>query len=71
MLKQTITLREITDPRDTSRTQFEIYDSDTGTALGVYDSRAEAEAEVENLNRSDVAGQNDCSRKQDADPAGG
>lgn len=71
MIKQTITLREIADPKDTSRTQFEVYDSDTGTTLGIYENRADAEAEVESMNRSDVAGQNDNSRKQDADPADG
>lgn len=70
MIKQTVTVREVENPKD-GRTQFEVYDSDTGTTLGIYDERADAEAEVESLNSSDVAGQNDRSRKQDADPADG
>lgn len=71
MLKQTITLREVPDPRDASRSQFEVYDSDTGTSLGIYDSREAAQAEVDSMNRSDVEGMNEKDRKQDADPADG
>lgn len=71
MLKQTITLREVPDPKDASRSQFEVYDNDTGTSLGIYDSREAAQAEVDNMNRSDVEGLNAKDRKQDADPADG
>jgi hypothetical protein len=71
MLKQTITLREVSDPEDASRSQFEVYDSDTGTSLGIYDSREAAQAEVDNMNSSDIAGLSGKTRKQDADPADG
>ena len=71
MLKQTITLREVPDPKDESRSQFEVYDNDTGTSLGVYDNREAAQAEVDSMNRSDVEGLDEKSRKQDADPAEG
>lgn len=71
MIKKTITLREVSDPKDATHSQFEVYDSDTGTTLGIYDNQADAEAEVAHMNQSDVAGQNDRTRKQDADPADG
>ena len=71
MIKKTITLRELSDSKSESETQFEVYDEDTGTSLGIYDRREDAEAEVERMNQSDVAGYDDSSRKQDADPAEG
>lgn len=71
MLKKTITLREVANPKDASRAQFEVYDTDTGTSLGIYDSREAAEAEVESMNRSDAEGLDATKRKQDADPASG
>lgn len=71
MVKQTITLREVPAPQEADAVQFEVYDEDTGTSLGIYDRREDAEAEVERMNQSDVAGHHDLSRKQDADPADG
>lgn len=71
MLKKTITLRELPNPNDASHPQFEVYDSDTGTSLGVFDSREAAQAEVENMNQADVEGLDERQRKQDADPADG
>ncbi|KXS37359.1 MAG: hypothetical protein AWU55_2361 [Halomonadaceae bacterium T82-2] len=70
MLKKTITWREVPGAGD-SEPRYEVYDSDTGTVIGLYDSREAAQAEVESMNQSDVEGRGSGHRKQEADPAGG
>ncbi|MBZ9539917.1 hypothetical protein KGQ90_13355 [Modicisalibacter tunisiensis] len=70
MIKQTITWREVPGEGD-SGPRYEVYDSDTGTVIGTYDSREAAQEEVDAMNRSDVEGRGSSHRKQEADPAGG
>lgn len=69
MLKRTITWRKLPDPHGAEAPKYEVYDSDTGTSIGVFDSREAAEDEVASMNRSDVEGFDEQYRKKDADPA--
>ncbi|MDW5376133.1 hypothetical protein R6258_04290 [Halomonas sp. HP20-15] len=71
MLKKTITWRELPDPHNVETAKYEVYDSDTGATIGMFDSREAAEEEVARMNRSDVEGLGEQQRKKDADPAAG
>lgn len=70
MLKKTITWRKV-PTSEASQSRYEVYDSDTGTVVGVFDSQQAAEDEVKAMNQSDVEGLDENRRKQDADPANG
>lgn len=54
MLRNAIEIREVRSQEGASRS-FEVYDSDTGTSLGNYDSLERAEAERRNMASSDAA----------------
>ncbi|WP_136068295.1 hypothetical protein [Modicisalibacter radicis] len=69
MLKKTITWRKLPDPHNVEAPKYEVYDSDTGATIGVFDDREAAEDEVARMNRSDVEGLEKQHRKKDADPA--
>ncbi|MBZ9558882.1 MULTISPECIES: hypothetical protein [Modicisalibacter] len=70
MLKKTITWRTV-PASEASQRRYEVYDSDTGSVIGVFDTQQAAENEVESMNRSDVEGLDENRRKQDADPGDG
>lgn len=54
MLTNAIEIREVTGPNGAG-VHYELYDSDTGTSLGIYDSLDRAKAERKHMNTSDRA----------------
>lgn len=53
MLKNAVVIREVSS-RD-GEAHYEVYDTDTGSSLGFYDSLERAEAEVQHMDSSDHA----------------
>ncbi|GHB15571.1 hypothetical protein [Modicisalibacter luteus] len=71
MLKDAIVIREIVS-KDSSIKSYEVYDSDTGSSLGNYDSLDRAETERRHMQSSDAAakkGEADMDPRQDNDPS--
>nr|WP_298373479.1 hypothetical protein [uncultured Halomonas sp.] len=52
MLNEAIEIRELKDSDDDATVRYEVYDSDTGTSLGVYDNYEDAQYEVESMKSS-------------------
>lgn len=65
MLHDAIEIREVTQPDDAIGTRYEVYDSDTGTPLGVFESYEDARYELESMKASERAIWN---KETDADP---
>nr|WP_298413477.1 hypothetical protein [uncultured Halomonas sp.] len=65
MLNEAIEIRELKDSDDDATVRYEVYDSDTGTSLGVYDNYEDAQYEVESMKSSNRAVWDDA---EDADP---
>lgn len=64
MLHDAIEIRKIKESND-DETCYEVYDSDTGTSLGIFDTIERAEAERQSMKRSNRAAVKGGS---DADP---
>lgn len=65
MLNDAIEIRELKDSDDDAAVRYEVYDSDTGTSLGVYDNYEDAQYEVESMKSSNRADWDDA---KEADP---
>ncbi|QJQ95308.1 MULTISPECIES: hypothetical protein [Halomonadaceae] len=65
MLNNAIEIREVEKSND-AQPRYEVYDTDTGTSLGLYDSMEKAEAVREKMVSSDNATKEGG---YDADPA--
>ncbi|MGC3872641.1 hypothetical protein ACPF7Z_05140 [Halomonas sp. GXIMD04776] len=65
MLNEAIEIRELKEGDDESSIRYEVYDSDTGTSLGVFDNYEDAQYEVESMKSSNEAIWKDG---EDADP---
>lgn len=63
MLNDAIAIREVTAPGGDAR--YEVYDGDTGTPLGLFDSYEDARYEVETMKASNRSVWN---KERDADP---
>lgn len=63
MLNDAIAIREVTAPDGDAR--YEVYDSDTGTPLGLFDSYENARYELETMKASNRSVWN---KQGDADP---
>lgn len=55
MLNEAIEIREVKDSDDDTSVRYEVYDSDTGTSLGIYDNYEDAQYEVESMKSSNRA----------------
>ncbi|SHE28538.1 hypothetical protein SAMN02745148_00013 [Modicisalibacter ilicicola DSM 19980] len=64
MLNEAIEIRELKTSED-NQSRYEVYDSDTGTSLGVFDTYEDAQYEVDSMKSSNRAIWKDG---EDADP---
>lgn len=65
MIPDAIVIREVREPDGDADTRYEVYDSDTGTPLGVFDTYEDAKYEMESMKASNRATMN---KETDADP---
>ena len=65
MLSEAIEIRELKESDDDKNPRYEVYDSDTGTSLGLFDTYEDAQYEVESMKSSNRAVWEDG---EDADP---
>lgn len=65
MLNNAIEIREVKEADGDDGIRYEVYDSDTGTPLGVFDSYEDAKYEMESMKASNRA---IWDREKDADP---
>ncbi|MHB0777468.1 hypothetical protein [Halomonas sp. WWR20] len=62
MAEQTIEVREISDSGDGLAPRYEVFDTDTGISIGIYDTKSEADSRASQMRSIDVETLN-----QDAD----
>lgn len=65
MISTALEIREVREPDGDETTRYEVYDSDTGTPLGIFDTYEDAQYEVESMKASNRAMWN---KDKDADP---
>lgn len=65
MIESALEIREVREPDGDGETRYEVYDSDTGMPVGVFDSYEDAKYEVESMKQSNRETWN---KESDADP---
>ncbi|GAB2801571.1 hypothetical protein GCM10027040_31720 [Halomonas shantousis] len=54
MAEQTIEVREVNESGDDTAGRYEVFDTDTGISIGIYDTKAEAESRADQMRSIDV-----------------